>query len=155
MRKPITIIKRNMQGEATWQYEGVILEELAHGVQLEARFNRDDLPFMGVVFKRGDRFVEWFFTDRWYNIFEIHDRDGDAMKGWYCNISLPAVREAEDVISYRDLALDLWVAADGAQKVLDEDEFAALPLDDPTRVQALAALKQLQRDFEKHRPPIA
>ena len=41
--------------------------------------------------------------------------------------------EAEDVISYVDLALDLWVAPDGTQTVLDEDEFAAIDLDAETR----------------------
>jgi protein associated with RNAse G/E len=44
--------------------------------------------------------------------------------------------EAEDVISYVDLELDLWVAPDGTQRVLDENEFAGLDLDAETRQQA-------------------
>jgi uncharacterized protein len=154
MTQPITVIKRNFQGEAMWQYSGVILEELEHGVKLEAHFNRDNMPFMDVVFKRGDRFVEWYYTDRWYNIFEIHDQDDDHIKGWYCNIGMPAVREADDKISYIDLALDLWVSVNGTQTVLDEDEFATLPLDDRTRAQALATLRELRQRFETHRPPV-
>jgi predicted RNA-binding protein associated with RNAse of E/G family len=51
------------------------------------------------------------------------------------------------VISYVDLALDLWVAPDGTQTVLDEDEFAALDLDAETRQQARAALEEVQRLF--------
>ncbi len=58
----------------------------------------------------------------------------------------PAVLGAE-VISYRDLALDLLVFPDGRQVVLDEDEFAALPLDARTRTQARRALATLQRHF--------
>ena len=85
--------------------------------------------------------------DRWYNILEIHDREDDRLKGWYCNIGKPAVMEAGNKISYVDLALDLWVAPDGTQTVLDEDEFAALDLDDETRSKARAALAELQALF--------
>ena len=34
--------------------------------------------------------MECFYNDRWYNILEIHDRDDDRLKAWYCNVTLPA-----------------------------------------------------------------
>ncbi len=142
----VTVLKRGLDGAVAWQYEGRILKRAANCVVLEAFFNRDDLPFMGVVLKRGDRFVETFYHDRWYNIFEIFDRDDGQRKGWYCNIGYPAVL-AEETVSYVDLALDLWVAADGQQTVLDEDEFDALPLGVWEREQARAALETLQGLF--------
>lgn len=147
MRESITVIKRNLAGEETWRYPGQLLIREGTRLVLEARFNRPDLPFMGVVLKDGDRFVETYYTDRWYNIFEIHDRDDDHLKGWYCNISRPAVLEADNRLSYVDLALDLWIAADGTQAVLDEDEFAALALEVPGRAQARRALAKLQALF--------
>jgi predicted RNA-binding protein associated with RNAse of E/G family len=140
----INVWKRNLQGEVTWRYSGEILERGADFVRLEALFNRDDMPFMGITLKKNDRFVETFFTDNWYNIFEIHDRDDDQIKGWYCNLGRPAVWDAPDTISYVDLALDLWVAIDGTQTLLDEDEFEALELDDATRAQVMAGLGVLQ-----------
>lgn len=142
--EPITVIKRNLAGEETWRYQGRVLARGPGFIRLEAHFNRPDLPFMGVTLRRGDRFVETFYTDRWYNVFEIHDRDDDRIKGWYCNIGRPAVLEAPDRLSYVDLALDLWVAADGSLTVLDEEEFAALDLDAATRARARAALEELQ-----------
>jgi hypothetical protein len=142
----ITVLKRDLAGEVTWQYEGRVLEREANCVVLEAFFNRDDLPFMGTVLKRGDHFVETFYSDRWYNAFAIYDRDDGAFKGWYCNVGYPAVIEKETV-SYIDLALDLWVAADGAQTVLDENEFLGLSIDVTTRVQAVKALDELKRKF--------
>jgi len=42
-----------------------------------------------------------------------------------------------------DLALDLFIAPDGALTVLDEDEFDALPIDEDTRRAARAALDDL------------
>lgn len=108
---------------------------------------------MDIFLKNNDRFVEIFYTDRWYNIFEMHDRDDDRVKGWYCNVGRPAVLEADDRLSYVDLTLDLWVAPDGTQTVLDEDEFAALDLDAETRQQARAALEELQKLFADNKNP--
>jgi predicted RNA-binding protein associated with RNAse of E/G family len=150
----ITVRKRDETGRMVWEYTGVVLERGKDFVRLEARFNRDDTPFQGIVLKRGDRFVETFYTERWYNQFEIHDRDDDALKGWYCNVGRPAVWEAPDTLSYVDLALDLWVRPDGTQAVLDEDEFDRLALDEATRHQALAALDELQKIFKSKQPPV-
>ncbi len=150
--EPITVLKRNLQGEVTWQYSGHVLRRGPNLIVLEARFNRPGVSFMGVFLKEGDRFVETFYADRWYNIFEIHDRDDDHLKGWYCNVGKPAILD-ETTVSYVDLALDLWVAADGTQTVLDEDEFEALNLDAEMRTRALAALEELKGIFNAKRPP--
>lgn len=147
----VTVFKRRLDSSISWQYEGCVLKREANCVVLEALFNRDDMLFMDVVFKRGDRFIESFYNDRWYNIFEIFDRDTGLRKGWYCNIGYPAVLD-ETTVSYVDLALDLWVAADGRQTVLDEDEFLVLPLDANTRAQAIAALDELKNKFSREKP---
>ena len=138
------VLKKNPAGEVTWQYEGRVIKRGKNFVTIEAFFNRDDLPFQGTVLKRNDRFVETFYTDKWYNIFEIHDRDGGMLKGWYCNICKPAVIE-DDSVSYIDLALDLWVTPDGKQTVLDEDEFEELNLDEGLKQKALEGLRNLQK----------
>lgn len=142
----LAVIKRNLSGEEIWRYNGKVLDVSSNAIRLEAFFNRPDLPFHGIILGEGDRFVETYYTDRWFNIFEIHDRQDDHLKGWYCNISLPAVLDA-DGLSYVDLALDLLVYPDCSQLVLDEDEFAALPLPPGQRRQALEALRSLQRHF--------
>jgi len=149
----IKVQKKNPAGEVTYQYEGVLLERDTHSIKLEALFDRKDMPFQDVVFKTGDRFVEYYYSDRWYNIFEIHDRDDGHIKGWYCNVGMPA--EIEDgVVSYVDLALDLWVSADGRQTVLDEDEFRELKLSEEMHSSALAGLSELQQLFETKNPPL-
>lgn len=148
----IRVLKKNLAGEVTWQYVGRILNREATSVTLEAFFNRQDMPFLNVVLKQGDRFVETFYSDRWYNIFEIYDRESGKRKGWYCNVGRPAVL-TDATVAYVDLALDLWVSDDGGQTVLDEDEFRALGLDSAERDQALKALAELQRLFQNQRPP--
>ena len=99
-----------------------------------------DLGF--VVLEPGDRWTEYFYADRWYNIFEIHASDG-RLKGWYCNVTRPASIGNGEVAA-EDLALDLWVAPDGEPQVLDEDEFDALAISPAEREAARQALAELQ-----------
>lgn len=152
MRHSVKVHKKDPAGEVKHEYEGVLLSRDEHSIKLEALFDRADMSFMDVVFKKGDRFIEYYYTDRWYNIFVIHDRDDERIKGWYCNIGMPAVFE-DGVVSYVDLALDLWVSADGKQTVLDEDEFEKLQLDEELRAGALNGLNELRTLFLKHKPP--
>jgi uncharacterized protein len=151
-RMKIRVQKKNPAGEVTYEYEGVMLRRDEHSVVLEALFDRLDMPFMDVVFKTGDRFVEYYYTDRWYNIFAIHDREDGKVKGWYCNVGEPAVIE-DGVVSYVDLALDLWVSANGKQTVLDEDEFEKLDLNEELRAAALDGLDDLKKRFLNTKPP--
>jgi len=149
----IKVQKKNPAGDVTVEYEGDVLQRDENSVTLEALFTREDMPFMDVVFKKGDRFVEYYFTDRWYNIFTIHDRDDGKIKGWYCNIGKPA-EIADDIVSYVDLALDLWVSANGKQTMLDEDEFEELGLDAELRAAALKGLEELKELFYAVPPKI-
>lgn len=148
----IKVQKKNPEGKVKHEYEGVILQRDERSIIVEALFDRADMPFMDVVFKKGDRFVEYYYSDRWYNIFVIHDRDDEQVKGWYCNIGLPAVFE-DGLVSYVDLALDLWVSVGGEQTLLDEDEFESLQLSKEWRNGALNGLKELKNLFLNDKPP--
>ena len=147
----IKVLKKNPKGEITYQYEGILLSRDENSITLEALFDRQDMPFMDIILKNGDRFVEHYYTDRWYNIFAVYDRDDGKLKGWYCNIGKPAVIK-DGVVSYVDLALDLWVSAHGKQTVLDEDEFEKLDLNEELSAGALNGLNQLKRLFENNKP---
>ncbi|RJP54697.1 MAG: DUF402 domain-containing protein [Anaerolineaceae bacterium] len=151
MREKIVVDKLSPQGELKWSYAGEVIERGEKRLVLEAFFDRDDVPFMETTLKRGDRFLETYYTDHWYNIFEIHDRDDGALKGWYCNITRPS-KFVNGRVEYVDLFLDLWVSADGSQTVLDEDEFLAVDLDEDTRRSAREALTELQVMFKSKRP---
>lgn len=144
----ITVIKCNHLGEEVYRWKGQLLERGASHVMLEARFGLSGL-FMGEVpLFVGDRFVETYYSNRWYNGYEIHDHDSDLIKCWYCNIAYPAELGA-DTISFHDLALDLLVYPDGRQHVLDEPEFEALDLSSADRHRALTALGSLRSEFKK------
>jgi hypothetical protein len=152
MREKTVVDKLNLKGELSWRYEGEVIERSADRLTLEAFFDRDDHPFMDTTLKRGDRFVETYYTHRGYNVFEIFDRDDGNLKGYYCNITQPA-KFMDGRVEYVDLYLDLWVSTSGQQTVLDEDEFLAAEMDEETRRFAREALKELQKVFESKRPP--
>ena len=138
----VIVVKLNLQREETWRYEGRILKKDDKGLLVEAFFNREDLPFHGITLKQNDRFVERYFSGRWYNIFEIHDREDDHLKGWYCNVTRPP-EFSPGKIAYVDLALDLLVYPDGEFLILDEQEFSELPLGPASRQKARQGLVDL------------
>jgi hypothetical protein len=146
LEQDVWVIKRNVAGEETWRYPARVLSRKPGAVLIEAFFNRPDTPFHGIVLGRGDRFIEAYYSAQWYNLYEIHDRLDDSLKGWYCNVTLPA-EIGEQTISYVDLALDLLVYPGGKQLVLDEDEFDQLALTPQARAQALDALQTLRGLF--------
>lgn len=139
----VTIRKLTSAGAQVFAYSGIIAQTLPNGVRLDATWTRGPMALGYTTFEPGDHFIEWFYADRWYNIMEVHGANG-ALKGWYCNVTYPAAFHGASV-SYRDLALDLWVAPDGAMTTLDEDEFAAdTAIDAQARAQALDALERLR-----------
>jgi hypothetical protein len=147
----VIVIKQNPAREETWRYPGTVLKRFDDGILIEAFFNRPDKPFHGVLLAEGDRFVERYYTNRWYNIFEIHDKKTDRLKAWYCNVTYPTIIQ-DGLVLYVDLALDLLVYADGRHLILDEDEFLELQLNDDDALKAREALRELENIF---RPPVS
>jgi protein associated with RNAse G/E len=123
---PIHVRKLRPDGSEAFAWDGYVLACDASGIVLRAEFNVAAVDLGFVTLRRGDVFVEFYYWDRWFNVFEISQPDG-PLKGWYANVGRPAELDASGcVLSYVDLALDVWTNPDGSHLVLDEDEFAAL-----------------------------
>jgi uncharacterized protein len=119
----ITVVKLNPQGIEKLQYSAEIAAHLEGGVMLNAYWTGPTRDLGYTTFEPGDHFVEYFYTDRWFNIFAISTAQGQ-LKGWYCNVAAPALISKER-IEQIDLYLDVWVSPDGQTLLLDEDEFAS------------------------------
>jgi hypothetical protein len=139
----------------TVTYTGELLERDDAHILLRALWPYPPRELGFVRFEPGDVFFEHHYSDRWYNIMRIHSADG-AHKGWYCNVTRPAVF-GEDYVDSEDLELDLFVPPNrAAPLVLDEDEFAQRRLDesDPAAHDAArAALAELIRMAASGEPP--
>ena len=151
----VTVQKLDHAGNLVTSYQGQVIRSEGESIVLQARWQRERLELPYVVFERGDRFIEFFFLNRWYNIFEIHAGADDWLKGWYCNIARPGMF-ADGILSAVDLALDLFVYPDGRTLTLDEDEFNALNLqsnDPPAWQRTLAAADELKTMVAARRAP--
>ena len=89
-------------------FRGVFEEDVLHG----------DL---GLV-RQGTISYEYYWTDRWFNVFKFLEPDG-RFRNFYCNIILPP-NFSEGTLDYIDLDLDILVDRTWNATVLDTEEFA-------------------------------
>jgi uncharacterized protein len=147
-----TVYKLNHRGEIELSYQGEVLEHGANFVCVRAPFTFATRDLGYVILKTGDIFTEWFYSDKWYNVFRVQDGDSGALKGYYCNLTRPAIISQNDVKA-DDLALDVFVRVDGSTLLLDEDEYNELPLSDDERAQVQAAVAEIQRLVKRATSP--
>lgn len=152
--EPFTVYKLDESGREVWRYPARVIARGENEIQVEAFFDRSESDIGPAVFKRGDRFVETFYSDRWYNVFAVYDRDTDALKGWYCNVCRPAQISNEGV-RCDDLALDVWIDSAYNVHILDEDDYEELEpeLDEESKRQVDRALQQILRLAQEKRLP--
>ena len=144
----ITVVKPNPRGETKIKYQGEVVERISHGLIIQALWSHPTKNLGYISFEPGDRFIEYYYTKRWYNIFDIASAQG-VRKGWYCNIAEPAIL-FDDRIEQVDLLLDVWVNPAGEILILDEDEFAAdATLSAEQRKGAKQGLQELLRMIAK------
>ncbi len=75
---------------------------------------------LGVI-QAGTLSYEYYWFDRWYNVFRFHEPDG-ALRNYYCNINMPP-KFTGGVLSYVDLDIDVFVSKNFEAAVWDMDEF--------------------------------
>ena len=146
------VIKRDSQGDDKLSYRGIIRERSARSLCVEATFAFSDRDLGYICLRRGDVFHEWFYSDRWFNIFRVQDVESREVKGWYCNITRPAIIEPHQVAA-DDLGLDVFVYPDGRTLLLDEDEFARLGLPLSEQQAAWNAVDMIKEMVQARRPP--
>ncbi len=150
----VTVYKLNERGEEVWHYNAELVGKGTNFACVRAAFagRHDEVRRGFLVFRSGDAMTEWFYNDRWYNIFRVQEGSRGALKGFYCNITRPA-QISEEVITAEDLALDVLISPGGEITLMDEEEFEILPLAAEDRKQALAAVEQIKQMVANRVPP--
>ncbi len=121
-RPEITVVSLNYDGTVRKTWAANLIRSESGFIELAGFFDRNIThPTLGQIHK-GTLTVEYFWPDRWYNIFKFHEPDG-RLKYFYCNIAMPPTFP-EGKIEYVDLDIDMIVQPDGSREVLDEDDFA-------------------------------
>ena len=145
--RQVIVRKLDHTGREVFAYPARVVARAPQAIVLSARWDRPPMKLEYVCLETGDRWLETFYADRWYNVFVVRAADG-SLKGWYANVTHPARLDAEH-LEWDDLLLDVWMNARGETLVLDEEEFDALaPKLMPIEVaSARGALAQLVGDL--------
>lgn len=123
MPKTITIFSKYFDGTVrkTWTAELLSRDDnllLLKGI-FEDTIEHSEL---GVI-AAGTISYEYYWLDKWYNVFRFHDPDG-SFRNFYCNVNTPPTLNGE-ILEYVDLDLDIIVDAAGSQRLLDVAEYEA------------------------------
>ena len=90
---PVKMRKLRPDRSEVFSWAGEVLRCDDESIVLRAEFNVDQVELGFTTFRRGDIFVEFYYWQRWFNIFQISAPDG-TLKGWYANLGQPV--ELED-----------------------------------------------------------
>jgi protein associated with RNAse G/E len=103
----------------TWPAQ--ILKQEGSLIVLDAKFTDEIVHELLGTIASGTHSLEYYWLDRWYNVFRFANPSGD-LRNYYCNVNMPPTFDG-DVLSYVDLDLDILVEPDLSYRVLDVEDF--------------------------------
>lgn len=112
-RKYDGTIRRSWKCELVWRHDPL----LVFVGDFETAVDHPDLGYI----EKGTVSYEYYWLDRWYNIFRFHEPSG-GFRNYYCNVNMPP-QFADDVLDYVDLDIDVLVQPDLSYVVLDREDF--------------------------------
>lgn len=153
----LTVCVRKYDGSEHRRWQAEVIERDGPLIVLDGLFEEEvEHDLLGHI-PRGTRSIEYYWLDRWYNIFRFGENSGSSTS-FYCNINTPPVL-ASGVLTYVDLDIDVLVEADFSYRVIDVDEFKAnaVELGYPKEIQRRAqeSLSELISMVETRRFPFA
>jgi hypothetical protein len=109
--------------------------------------------FLGyTVFEPGDIFLETYYRERWFSIWQVISHRTGRTKGWYCNVCQPFEREGDE-LRFVDMELDVFVFPDGRFVILDEEDLERADLPDSEKNAARAGLAEVCTWILERQPP--
>lgn len=91
-------------------------------IVLDAQFDEEVQHDLLGSISRGTRTIEYYWLDRWFNVFQFLEKSGQT-KLFYCNVNQPP-QLSGDTLTYVDLDIDVLVQPDFSYQILDLEEFA-------------------------------
>lgn len=119
--KKIIINSRKFDGKVHRSWKAELIERNDSMLIFVGEFEKKVKHTNLGVIRRGTISYEYYWLDRWYNIFRFHEPDG-ALRNFYCNINMPPKFE-NGSLDYIDLEIDILVWKDFKYEILDAEEF--------------------------------
>src|ERR1043166_1773274 len=117
----VRVLKHDGAEHRRWH--GRIVKQAGSLTVLEAEFDVDVTHHLLGEIKRGTRLIEYYWLDRWYNVFRFL-QDNGLTRLYYCNVNTPPAVDGQ-YLTYIDLDIDVIVRPEYSSEVLDLDEFKA------------------------------
>jgi protein associated with RNAse G/E len=119
----VTVNSRKFDGSIRRTWKAKLLCYDPPLIKLRGEFDSDvEHADLGTL-KRGTISYEFYWLDRWHNIFCFFEPSGE-FRNYYLNVSMPPTF-SEGVVDYIDLDVDVVVWPDGRVVVLDEADLRA------------------------------
>ena len=119
----IELVVRALKFDGTehrqWRASGMRLEGTL--LVLYAAFDQEVRHSHLGLIERGTVSIEYYWLDRWYNVFRFLEPDG-RLRNFYCNVNMPPRFDGR-TLTYIDLDMDIVVSPDLSYEILDMDEF--------------------------------
>lgn len=123
LQKNITIISRKFDQSINRSWKADLIEKKNSLLVFKGIFDiQVNHSILGVI-RPGTISYEFYWLDKWFNVFRFHEPDG-TFKNFYCNINMPPVFE-NGFLDYVDLDIDVIVFEDFTYHILDLVEFEA------------------------------
>jgi uncharacterized protein len=119
--RKIIINSRKFNGEIHRSWKADFIEKRGSLLIFVGEFEEEVRHSKLGVIRRGTISYEYYWLDRWFNIFKFHEPEGE-LRNFYCNLNMPPVFE-NDVLDYIDLEIDVLVTKNFDIEILDLDEF--------------------------------
>lgn len=120
-----TILVRTYKydGSAHRSWTAKVLRRQGPLIVIDATFSDEVVHDLIGTIAIGTHSLEYYWLDRWYNVFRFAHPDG-RLRNYYCNVSVPPTFDGE-ILSYVDLDLDILVEPDFTHQILDVEDFEA------------------------------
>jgi protein associated with RNAse G/E len=119
--QPIIVSALKYDGAEHKQWPGLLVVNEPPLLIVDALFVEDVHHDLLGTINKGTVSTEFYWLDRWYNIFRFGDRN-QSTATFYCNVTIPPQLD-KATLSYVDLDIDVLVQPDFTYEVLDLGDF--------------------------------
>jgi protein associated with RNAse G/E len=117
----LTVRACKYDGTEHRRWAGQVVRQEGSLLVLDGIFDQEIQHDLLGTIKKGTTSTEYYWLDRWYNIFRFAEPTGE-FRSYYCNINVPPTFDGQ-VLSYIDLDIDILVAENFDYRVVDQEDF--------------------------------
>lgn len=117
----ITVRACKFDGSEHRTWPAKLLRQAGTLLVLDAKFDQEIQHDLLGTIALGTTSIEYYWLDRWYNIFRFAQPSGE-LRSYYCNVNVPPTFDGQ-VLNYIDLDIDILVEPDFEYRIVDLEDF--------------------------------